>query len=69
MKKLSDGWHTICGRSVYVEDGYILRAMKANDTLPASVYKKSPYGRWDKACPCTVSAFRSGHRRGTYAVM
>lgn len=69
MKKIKNGWHTICGCSVYVEDGYITRAMKENDTLPASVYKQSRYGGWDKAVPCTVSAFRSGHRRGTYAVM
>lgn len=61
-------WKKILGYDVFVEDGQIVRAMKENGTLPASVYKKNRRGGWDNACPCSVSAFRSGIRRGTYAV-
>lgn len=62
-------WKTICGYSVYVEGGKIVRAMKDNDTLPAAVYKWNSKTRvWDNVTPCTVSAFRSGIYRGTYGV-
>lgn len=34
-----------------------------------AVYKKSKYGGWNNALPCTVSAFKSGIYRGTCVVM
>lgn len=63
-------WKVICGYDVFVEYGQIVRAMKNRCTLPASVYKwNNRLDCWVNACPCSVSAFRSGIRRGTYAVM
>ena len=62
-------WKKILGYDVFVEDGKIIRAMKNNGTLSASVYKKNRLGGWDNVCPCSLSAFRSGVRRGTYTVI
>lgn len=63
---IKDGWHTIAGESVYVENGRIVRGTKNNDTLPAYVY------RWDRGAGCWIkkgsispAAFRAGIKRGT----
>lgn len=61
MTKMKDGWHTVKGYEVYVEDGKILRGVK-NDTngsrVPAYPYKwESTNNAWCKGTP-TVSAFR-----------
>lgn len=67
MEKMKDGWHTISGYEVYVEDGFIRRGIKYDQNggvLPAFVY------RWDRTLKCWNSeekispdAFRAGVRR------
>lgn len=64
---IKDGWHTIAGFSVYVEDGHITRAMKDSDTLPASVYRWKNDG-WTIEYKITPAAFRAGVKRGTITV-
>ena len=67
---IKDGWHTVAGCSVYVEDGYIKRATKSGDTLPAGVYRWSKFNNaWMKEDKITPAAFRAGVKRGTIAVM
>lgn len=62
-------WKNILGYDVFVEEGKIIRAMKNRCTLPASVYKWYPkLNCWVNICPCSVAAFRSGIRRGSYIV-
>lgn len=63
---MRDGWHTIAGKSVYIENGKIRRGMTNNDTQSAWVY------RWNKAekswvaeGPISPAAFRAGIKRGT----
>lgn len=73
MEKMKDGWHTISGYEVYVEDGFIRRGIKYDQNggaLPAFVY------RWSKKLNCWSSedkispeAFRSGVKRGTICLM
>lgn len=66
---VKDGWHTIAGLSVYVEDGYIIRATKHDDTLPAWVYRWSKFNNaWMKEDKITPAAFRSGVKRGTITI-
>lgn len=66
-KKFRDGWHTIQGEHVYIEDGKIRRAMKGD--LPAAVYRWSRAGRcWVNDLPITPAAFAAGIRRETIAV-
>ena len=65
---MKDGWHTIQGRRVYIEDGMILRAIKLDHNsseVPAHVYRASKYGGWDSTGKITVAAFSAGVRRGT----
>lgn len=63
---MKDGWHTICGYSVYVEDGKIKRGMKESDTLTAYVYRwNKSLSCWTKESDITPDAFRAGIKRGT----
>ena len=64
MKTVKDGWHEICGRSVYVENGCIDHGMKNNDTVSAYPYRASKDG-WSRIESITVAAFAAGVRRGT----
>ena len=65
---MKDGWHTIQGKYVYVENGYIIRAMKNNNTLPAYVYRSCRNGGWDIEEKITPAAFSAGFRRGTIEI-
>jgi len=65
MKKIKDGWHTICGYDMYVEDGKIIRGVEDSQTV--YVYKSVKDG-YTSACPVKVSTFRSGMARGTMIV-
>ena len=74
MEKMKDGWHTIAGYEVYVEDGYILRGIKHDQNggqLSSHVYRqdRTISGRacdlWTSEEKITPDAFRSGVRRGT----
>ena len=74
MGKMKDGWHTISGYEVYVEDGYILRGINRDQNggmLPAFVYRQDrtksgrECDRWTLEEKITPDAFRSGVRRWT----
>jgi hypothetical protein len=63
-----DGWHTVAGYKVYVEDGQIHRGI-----LNPGWNERSGYVyRWSRNLRCwvnepriSVDAFRAGVRRGT----
>lgn len=65
-RKIKDGWHTICGHDVYVEDGFIIRGIKQSgqDKLTAWVYRSAGHG-WSREDRITPDAFRAGWKRGT----
>ena len=63
---MKDGWHTIAGYKVYVEDGKIKRGITDDGEKPIYVY------RWNKKLECwtaegdiTQAAFQAGVRRET----
>lgn len=65
MRKVKDGWHTVCGYRVYCEDGLVLRGVNLDHTRGTHVYRYKREGGWDREDRITVSAFRAGVRRGT----
>ena len=68
MAKIKDGWHNICGYSVYVEGGYILRGIDTDSNggqIPVYVYRASRHGGYDREERITPAAFRAGMARGT----
>lgn len=71
---VKDGWHVCHGRYVYVENGYVLRAMKRDHNgglVPAAVYRWSDRLRWWVNVYDTraLSTVRNGLANGTYKVM
>ena len=70
---VTDGWHVIQGERVYVKDGDIVRAIKADRNggdVPAAVYRWSRQQRvWIIDQPISTGAFTAGMKRGTIAVM
>lgn len=63
---MKDGWHTVKGFIVYVEDGYVIRGLTDDELRTTYCY------RYNKKLRClvatgriTVDAFRAGVRRGT----
>lgn len=66
MKKTyTDGWHTIAGFKVYIEDGMITRGLSDDSQRPLYVYRKSRIRGYDKEDRITPDAFRAGVSRGT----
>lgn len=66
MKKVyNDGWHTIIGYKVYIENGMIVRGLSDDSQRPIYVYRKSRFGGYDKEDRITPDAFRAGVNRGT----
>lgn len=69
LRKVQDGWHTICGHDVYVEDGIIRRGVEQRSPLnivpvyPYRYHAKGNRGWWRE--DMTVDAFRAGVKRGT----
>lgn len=69
MEKIKDGWHTVSGYDVYVEDGYILRGTKPDrnghevDAYP--YYADKDNGGWTRGTP-SVSEFSDGVRSGSW---
>lgn len=68
---MKDGWHTILGREVLVENGYVVRGVKRSTTgvgkVPAYVYWWYPKMKvWNSVKKVTPAAFRAGVTRGTY---
>lgn len=80
MKMISDGWHTICGYEVFVEDGCIIRGVVGSGNAQKTAYpyrqcwsfnglgERHPDG-WDNCSGLSVDAFRAGVRRGTICMM
>lgn len=67
-RKISDGWHKICGYDVYVEDDRVLRGVtddRNRGPRTTWVYRTSRHGGYESAGKVTVDAFRAGVRRGT----
>lgn len=60
-----DGWHTISGYMVYVENGYIVRGLSHNRQETTYVYRVSKHSGWDADDRITIDAFRAGIKRGT----
>lgn len=63
---MKDGWHTIAGFNVYVEDGKIRRGTvgEGTDYRTAWPYRWNGAG-WTNCAGITPAAFRAGVRRGT----
>ena len=63
------GWKTICGFSVYFENGKAKRSVKKSVTGcglgTAYIWIASPCGGWDSVSYLTESALRSRLARGT----
>ena len=59
-RKIKDGWYDVTENDqVYVEDGMVVRATKAD--APASVYRwGKQYGSYVNACPIKYSSFVKG---------
>lgn len=60
--KYKDGWHTICGYSVYVENDRIVRGIKLDrnkSPVPAYPYRRDKKnGGWNKCSGVKVDTFR-----------
>lgn len=70
MAQVKDGWHTVCGTSVFVENGKVVRGVtKDANGSEVTCY---PY-EYSKELDCwvnisgkvTLSAYRAGHKKGT----
>ena len=67
MKKITkDGWHTVYGYKVYVEDGRVKRAVANGVT--AYPYRTCKYGGWDIDTHMTLDALRAGLSRETITI-
>ena len=68
-KNISDGWHTICGFNVYVENGIVKKGELEDYNgihYTAWPYRLSKQGGWDNVAGfITVDSFRYGVKRGT----
>ena len=64
---MKNGWHTIYGNNVYVEDGKVLRGVSHDHQRTEYPYRwiGNPYKCYTLASGIGVEAFRSGVRRGT----
>ena len=65
-KVVKDGWHTIRGCEVYVEDGYIIRGIKEDSNggrVTAYVCKPHSGGGWIKVDRIKVDTFRKGKHK------
>ena len=67
MKKIvKDGWHSVCGFDVYVENGIVKRGIVGGCT--AYPCRKSKYGGWVIDTHMTLDALRSGLLRDTVII-
>ena len=61
---MKDGWHTIKGYEVYVEDERILRGTVKDgngNSVTAYPYRHNQEGGWDNASGVKVETFRKGN--------
>lgn len=59
---MKDGWHTICGYEVWVENNRVTRGTKYDNShslVAAYPYRKCKTGGWDNCSGISVSTFRS----------
>lgn len=71
-KIISDGWHTVAGHYVYVEDGYVMRGLKGTEGVYQTagfIYRRLKPSGWGKETAVSVAAFRAGVKRGTLTIM
>ena len=60
MKKMTDGWHTICGYRVYVEDGLVRRP-----DFYGRLYRwDDSINAYNNLLPCTPDRLRYYNRKG-----
>lgn len=68
-RKVKDGWHTICGYEVYVEDGKVRRGIATVSGNQTTIYPYrwlgKPYNCYTSDPYMSVDAFRSAVNRGT----
>ena len=62
--KVKDGWHTISGYDVYVEDGNVIWGFSSDNQRAIFPYR-AVKDDWISASGLTVDAFRAGIRRET----
>ena len=65
-KSVKDGWHTVYGYDVYVEDGQVKRGIVKGCT--AYPCRKSIYGGWSVDTHMTLDALRAGLSRETIII-
>lgn len=68
IKNRRDGWHTLQGYQVYIQNNQILRGLKSDQNgseLTAYPYRISKYGGWDNCTGISADGFIAGVRRGT----
>jgi hypothetical protein len=69
MKKtVKDGWHTIAGKSVYIEKGYIKRGMSDDGQRTTYPYRAVKDG-WDNDPYMTPDTFRRKVKNGSAAMI
>lgn len=62
---IKNGWHTISGYNVHIENGCIDRGMTADKQRTTYVYRANRAGGYDREYSISVEAFRAGVRRET----
>lgn len=68
MKKtVKDGWHTIAGKSVYIENGYIKRGLSSDGQKATYPYRAAKDG-WDNDPYMTPDTFRRKVKNGSAAM-
>ena len=60
MKNYKDGWHTVCGCSVWIENNFVIRPY-AGGSLYSWCAKQHCF---NNILPCTVSRIRYYDRKG-----
>lgn len=65
MKEYKDGWHTLGGYRVYIEDGYVLRGLSLDGQTTRYMYEANKDGGFDKIERMKVGAFKSRCARNT----
>lgn len=69
MNTIKDGWHTLAGHKVWVENGRVLRGISTDHNgsqVTVYPYRASRQDNgWDNDSGISVGAFRSGIQRGT----
>ena len=63
--KIRDGWHTVNGWNVYVEDGYAVRGVSRDSQRPLYLYTPARGGGMDRIDGIPFGALRGRMNRGT----